>query len=291
MALQAIAGLLLLFTTSCSKDKKQLQVENVMLIEGAELQSKTKRSLAQQIADVYHDEIYLKRLYMPALNFKGVSHEIKIGYNGSTPNRSMTISFTTLTNPQVMGKHQSFNSGLISAKHAIESYFFQVAALESVSIEWLTELLDHLNQIKNDLPKKVLVTKQDYADEITRVLYHDIFMKNIPLEVFPFKGKKHQCKYSVTGKTKYAYNSRLSTVTFSFTTLTNPRVQGRGTVSYDLNFFRANSLSDKNAMDLAVQRYFNQVAAQVETTTDWMKDVLNTLHALKYVSDGFSQSK
>ena len=284
MALQAITGLL--FTTSCTKEKVQLRAEKATAekIESKSAVLNTKKAYALEIARVFYEDIYVKGRYMPTLNFKGGNHKIRIVRKGTAQEGSVTFSCTTLTSLELQGEHYStYHPHIFSVQTAAEKYFSQVSYF--VSIEWMAELLNHLNNVKNDLPHKKLVTKQDYADEISSVLFRDIYMKNMSLQVFSFKGKNHICKHNTKGRTMG--DGKRSEATFSFTTLTSPEIQGKATRFFD----KYKPGSNRDVMEFAIQDYFNRAMAQNVLTIELMKDILETLNMLKRTNSGFIQSR
>lgn len=154
---------------------------------------------------------------------------------------------------------------------AVEDYFLHLASEPNsfYSIFWMEDLLNHLNRMKDDLPKHKLETKQHYADEMTRIVYENFYGKSLHLSALPFKGKVYPCS-------AYAYPSFRSVDlsspggSFSMGMLTDPVIYG--------NSYAA--LSIKSAVRLAIQNYFDQYV-KVASITD-MKEVLAALLEVKY---------
>lgn len=279
IVLSAIASTSLLSIIGCTK-------ENVHPVRIGSAQNLTLKSdnnkeyYAKQIAEVFF-LLHQKKIITSTLTFKGRVNNCLIDKIKLTEKRhKATFSLTTLTSPQLIGTGWGVSSGHIGqssisgTRKAMLDYFLKVAQLEFVSIYWLQDLLNHLNRLEDDLNFQkrfnILVSKQDYANEITRLLYNDLYAKGYHIPVLFFDGAYHQCIDQLTARPYQTFSSR-SRMSFSFTTLTNPQIIGQS----------GDCISDKNATEQAIQDYFNKYAALSITSIGQMKSLLLLFNELK----------
>lgn len=269
----AVAGTFLFVTAGCSKENIQpteLAVANQILQSVA-----VKKDYAKKIADAFYDIVYIKNLYMPTLIFKGQEHKFESFVSETVDlHYDATFSLTTLTNPTIVGHGKgrippSFTRHSIRGrKVAVTDYFLKMAALESVSVEFMADLLDHLNRAKNELPSKAPITKADYAHEIAKVFCNVAYQEKNYMRKLNFKDGSYSYEswvtFSGTGKKD---NAELAFTIYG--NLTNPQVTGTGKGYYH------------TAEQNAVEDYFLKASEHVSIYL--MMDLLDHLNRVKLI--------